>query len=383
MPSSAALGHRRHRVVLVVEGEVVEDVLAVRAVHAPMPSRDHRRQLVRECRVVGAHVRDRAEAAAAVPVLVLQALAVERGAPGGAAEQEAATARVAEGPDQVADALEAEHRVVDVERDHRPGPGRVRGAGGGEARHRARLGDALLEDLAVAASRYEQQHPGVDRLVALPERGVDLDLAEQRVHAERARLVGDDRNDAVADRRVAQQVAQQPANAIVVETPGARAAAGENSAYVRRSPGSSSGFAAHDPTRQRCRQARGGAQQVLVLGGVRAGVVVGRLASASRLSLIGQLEAGRGTRASSASSIFLIWCVALRASIPAPSVHPLTVLREDDGRRSARARPRSCRRSTACGSRARRGGRWRRSSSERCSTSLRSRGSGPKKCSRM
>ena len=52
-------------------------------------------------------------------VLVLQAFAVQRRASGGAAEQEAARAHVARGPREVADALEAEHRVVDVERDHR------------------------------------------------------------------------------------------------------------------------------------------------------------------------------------------------------------------------------------------------------------------------
>ena len=51
-------------------------------------------------------------------VLVLQALAGQRGAPGGGAEQEAARLDVAGRPDEVADALEAEHRVVDVERHH-------------------------------------------------------------------------------------------------------------------------------------------------------------------------------------------------------------------------------------------------------------------------
>jgi hypothetical protein len=39
--------------------------------------------------------------------------------PGGGAQQEAARALVGGGPDQVAHALEAEHRVVDVERQHR------------------------------------------------------------------------------------------------------------------------------------------------------------------------------------------------------------------------------------------------------------------------
>ena len=85
----------------------------------------------------------------AVAVLVLQAFAVERGAAGGAAEQEAPAAHVGGGPDQVADALEAEHRVVDVERDHRHAVVGVGGARGDERRHRAGFGDALFENLAV------------------------------------------------------------------------------------------------------------------------------------------------------------------------------------------------------------------------------------------
>ena len=55
----------------------------------------------------------------AVAVLVLQTLAVERGAPGRATEQEAAGTAVARGPRKIADALEAKHRVIDIERDHR------------------------------------------------------------------------------------------------------------------------------------------------------------------------------------------------------------------------------------------------------------------------
>ena len=54
----------------------------------------------------------------AVAVLVLQPLAGQRGAAGGAAQDEAAAAHVAGRPEQVADPLEAEHRVVDEERDH-------------------------------------------------------------------------------------------------------------------------------------------------------------------------------------------------------------------------------------------------------------------------
>jgi hypothetical protein len=54
----------------------------------------------------------------AVAVLVLQPLAGQRRATGRAADQETARLHVAAGPDEVADALEAEHRVIDVERHH-------------------------------------------------------------------------------------------------------------------------------------------------------------------------------------------------------------------------------------------------------------------------
>ena len=53
----------------------------------------------------------------AVAVLVLQPFAGERRAAGRAAEQEAAGPRIGGRPDQVADPLEAEHRVEDEERD--------------------------------------------------------------------------------------------------------------------------------------------------------------------------------------------------------------------------------------------------------------------------
>jgi hypothetical protein len=53
-----------------------------------------------------------------VTVLVLQPLAVERRAPGGAADQEAAQRMSPAAQIEVADPLEAEHRVEDVEGDH-------------------------------------------------------------------------------------------------------------------------------------------------------------------------------------------------------------------------------------------------------------------------
>ena len=75
----------------------------------------------------------------AVAVLMLQPFAVQRRPPGGRAEQKSFCLAVARQPDQIADALEAEHRVVNVKRDHVDAEMRVSRARGDERRHRRRL----------------------------------------------------------------------------------------------------------------------------------------------------------------------------------------------------------------------------------------------------
>ena len=138
-------------------------------------------------------------------VLVLQAFAVQRRAAGGAAEQEAARAHVAGGPGEVADALEAEHRVEDVEGDHLHAVRRVRRRRGDPVAHAPGLVDALLQDLPVLALAVEHQLVGVLRRVELPLLVPDAELAEHPLHAERARLVRHDRHDVLADGLVADQ----------------------------------------------------------------------------------------------------------------------------------------------------------------------------------
>ena len=140
---------------------------------------------------------------------MLQAFAVERGAAGRAAEHEALGPGIGRGPDQIADPLEAEHRVVDEHRDHVHAVRRIGRAGGDERRHRAGFGDAFFEQLAVFGFLVERELIGIDRLVELADVRVDADLAEQAFHAERPRFVGHDRHDVLADLLVAQQVAQQ------------------------------------------------------------------------------------------------------------------------------------------------------------------------------
>jgi hypothetical protein len=139
-PLARPLGHRRHGVLLVHHGQVVEDALLL-AIHPADAVLDDHRQLVGVRRVVRDAGRVRQRVHVALAVLVLQPLPRQRRPAGGGAEQEAADARVGAGPDQVGDALEAEHRVEDEERDRVDAVGRVGGAGRDERRHRAGLGD--------------------------------------------------------------------------------------------------------------------------------------------------------------------------------------------------------------------------------------------------
>ena len=95
---------------------------------------------------------------------------MQRRAARGPAEEEAAAPGVAERPDLIPGALQAEHRIEDVEGQHVGPERRVGGAGGGERGHRACLGDPFLEHLAVQCLAVGEQRVGVHRLVALAER---------------------------------------------------------------------------------------------------------------------------------------------------------------------------------------------------------------------
>jgi hypothetical protein len=81
-----------------------------------------------------------------VAVLVLQPFAVQRRAAGGATQEEAARAHVARRPREVADPLEPEHRVEDVERDHLHAVSSTTSRRRSVA-HPAGLVDAFLQDL--------------------------------------------------------------------------------------------------------------------------------------------------------------------------------------------------------------------------------------------
>ena len=153
--------------------------------------------------------------------------------------------------------------------------------------HRPGLGDPLLEDLAGAVLPVGQEEAGVDRLVLLAEGRVDLGLGEQGVETEGPPLVGDDRHDPLADAAVLDQVAQQPGEGAggrglhLLARP--RQKVGERVARQRRQR-----RLAHHPLGVRPVEGAAPGPHVLELLGLRAGVVVGRVALLQHL--VGDVE---------------------------------------------------------------------------------------------
>src|SRR5215470_9451616 len=113
-----------------------------------------------------------------VPVLVLQTFPSQRSAPRSSSEQEASCAHISSSPNQVADALEAEHRVINEKRDRIDPVIGVRGARGDKRADRTGFGDSFFEDLPVFGFFVVKQSIHIDRLVELADAGINSHLAE-------------------------------------------------------------------------------------------------------------------------------------------------------------------------------------------------------------
>mmetsp|Transcript_23242 Transcript_23242/g.55205 ORF Transcript_23242/g.55205 Transcript_23242/m.55205 type:complete len:569 (-) Transcript_23242:1578-3284(-) len=179
-----------HRMVLVVQRDVIDQVL-VFAPHLLNAMLYDVRHLVGEGRVPANHrgVGDADEQG--VAVLVLQPLAVQRGAPGRGAQQEAPGASIRRLPNDVAHTLEAEHRVVDEEGHHGTLLGGIGSARSDPGAKRSSFADAFLQDLPIGRLRIFHETVVIDGRVMLPEGRVDLELVEERVHSEGASLIRD------------------------------------------------------------------------------------------------------------------------------------------------------------------------------------------------
>src|SRR5467141_4298902 len=103
--------HRRHGLRLIHDSYVVEDVFAV-LIHTVNAVLNDDRNFISKRGIVGFDVRNRQRKDLAVAILVLEPFAGERGTSRCAAEHEAPRAHIGRGPDEIRDALETEHRVV-------------------------------------------------------------------------------------------------------------------------------------------------------------------------------------------------------------------------------------------------------------------------------
>ena len=131
-----------------MQREVIKNVLAL-LIHPPQAVLNDHGDFIREGRIISQQIRNGAGEQQTVPVLVLQPFAVQGGAARRRAEQKALGLDVARQPHLVADALEAEHGIVNIERDHVNRVAGVGGAGGDERGHRTGLGYSFLQYLPV------------------------------------------------------------------------------------------------------------------------------------------------------------------------------------------------------------------------------------------
>ena len=200
--------HCRHVVVFVQRSDVVVNVLLFFTVHTLQTVMHDDSNFVSVSRVVRDTVRDSQRLNVAVTIFVLQTFAVQGGTTGSTADQEATRLLVASRPAQIANTLEAEHRVIDVERDHRQIVGAVRGRRCQPGTTCAQLVDPFLQNLTFLVFFIVSNLLAVLRGVLLTVRAVNTNLTEQTFHTESTRFVGDDRYQTIFDRLVLQHYVQ-------------------------------------------------------------------------------------------------------------------------------------------------------------------------------
>ncbi len=195
---SGSLGHRRLRVLLVHQRDVIEDVLLL-GEHPSQPLLDDHGHFVRVGGIVGHAARNQRRLHVTVSVLVLKTLSVESRPPRSAPEQKAPSPGVPGEPGQISDTLKAEHRIVDIEGDHVDPVICVSGSCREPRRECARFGNPLLENLAVLLLAVIGNLVRIHGFVELAHRGINGQAAEHGLHAESTRFVGHDGHDILAD----------------------------------------------------------------------------------------------------------------------------------------------------------------------------------------
>ena len=161
---------------LVVHGQVVHDVVIFIevAVHLLKTTLDDVPDLVAVCGVVVLHSGVGACQDGGVTIHVLQALARERGTTSGCTNNETAAQLIRGSPESIASALEAEHRVEDVNRDHRLTVCIEGGTGRDKCCGCASLVNTHVQNLTQRRLRVGEHKLVVNRNVVLSVRVVQL-----------------------------------------------------------------------------------------------------------------------------------------------------------------------------------------------------------------
>ena len=161
---------------LVVHGQVVHYIVIFIevAVHLLKTTLDDVPDLVAVCRVVVLHGRVGACQDGGVAIHMLQTLAGKRGTTRSSADNKASCQLVGSSPESVAGALEAEHRVEDVNRDHRLTVCIEGGTGRNKCSGRASLVNTHVQNLTQRRLRVGEHKLVVNRNVVLSVRVVQL-----------------------------------------------------------------------------------------------------------------------------------------------------------------------------------------------------------------
>src|SRR5438128_10648334 len=109
-------------------------------------------------------------------ILVLEPFTSKCRAASRGPQQKTAAAHIRRRPNQIANALEAKHGVVNEERNRIDTMGGIGGTGGDERRHRPGFGNPFLEELAVCGFLVIDQGVTINRLVQLSNVRIDTTL---------------------------------------------------------------------------------------------------------------------------------------------------------------------------------------------------------------
>src|SRR5580698_780314 len=114
----------------------------------------------------------------AMTILMLQAFARQRGSSRCSTNQESASTHVRSSPDQIADTLQPEHRVVNKKWDRIDPVIGISSSSGDKRADGPSFSDPFFKNLSIFCFFVIEERIHIDRLIELPHAGINSDLAE-------------------------------------------------------------------------------------------------------------------------------------------------------------------------------------------------------------